>query len=146
MTEVLATLAVLLLTLTLGYWLLRRRRPQGRPPSGEDAQALTPRAQLHRLQQSPLFWGVTVESHCRASSHLAGLEFSFDHAPPLPVTGCDAAHCVCRYVGLADRRKMQERRHGADRRDGLRMHADDRRINRPRRQADLNLWQSYRHI
>ena len=146
MTEALAALVALLLALMIGYWLVRRSRPRGPPSARADSAALTPRDQLHRLRQSPLFWGVTIESHCRASSHLAGLEFSFEQVPPLPVAGCDAANCICRYVGLAERRKTQDRRDGVDRRDSLRMNADDRRIDRPRRQADLNLWRSYRHI
>ena len=146
MTTVLIALGVGLLILAglflIGAWRHRRLTP--RLP--ERPLRLPPQAQLARLQQTGRFRGVRIESHCAASSFLAGREYAFDAAPHLPVEGCDAQLCDCGYVGLPDRRKLGTRRSGADRRESLRADWDDRRTEYPRRKADLNSWGTYGHL
>lgn len=107
---------------------------------------ITPAAQLATLKQSDRFWGFRVQSHCRASSRLAGRQFTFDETLPLPVEGCEVRPCACRLTGLAEQRSTSDRRTGQDRRRSIRMEENDRRAERPRRKSDLNSWVSYSHL
>ena len=124
----------------VGLFLLYRRRSRSARQDSDESILLTPSAQLFKLQNADRFRGVSVESHCRVSSPLAGREFPFESAPNLPVSGCDATVCKCRFIGLPDRRLDPERRSGQDRRRSLRMEGDDRRYERPRRNRDLSSW------
>ncbi len=135
-----------LLMVLLGAFFWMRRNRQASTESPEAGPLLSPQAQLHKLQHSGRFWGVSVESHCRASSPLAGRRFAFDSPPMLPVEGCKEASCHCCLRGLPDRRKQRERRSGEDRRHSLRMESSDRRSQRPRRQDDRNSWVTYSHL
>lgn len=138
-------LAGLVLTLLLGWLWLRRARSAASEPL-EATPTLTPQAQLYRLQQSGKFWGVSLESHCRASSQFAGRQFPFGSVPTLPVESCTETICRCCLNGLPDRRRCTDRRLGEDRRSDLRMDANDRRSDRPRRKDDLNSWTAYSHL
>jgi hypothetical protein len=135
---------VLLAVLGLILFIWRRRNPT--PEEPETSVQLTPPAQLFKLQKADRFRGVSVESHCHASSQLAGQEFPFESAPRLPVSGCEAASCECRFIGLPDRRLQADRRTGQDRRRSMRMEDSERRGERPRRSKDLNSWTAYRHL
>lgn len=106
---------------------------------------LTPDAQIAKLRQTGKYWGYRIESHCHASSRLAGRQYSFDDTPPLPVPGCEARVCSCCMVGMPERRQQRERRSGQDRRRTIRMDSTDRRSDRPRRKGDLS-WASYSHL
>jgi len=136
------------ISLTLiGLLLFRAQRQQ--EPDVEQIEKpirLTPPAQLYKLQKSDRFWGVSVESHCGASSRLAGRRYPFDEAPHLPVNGCSAAACICNYIGLPDRRLRDDRRRGRDRRSAMRMETPERRAERPRRKIELLSWNAYRHL
>jgi hypothetical protein len=146
MTDVLLAMGGLLIVLVAFYYLGgHRRSPKSQPPV-RAPRPTTPQAQLLRLQNSGRFRGVRIDSHCRASSHLVGRDYPFDGAPHLPVEGCDAAVCACGYIGLPDRRALRDRRRSEDRRHSLRMEAEERRAERPRRQGDLNAWQVYSHL
>lgn len=139
-------LAGLLLALLGGIFLLRRNAQ--RPVLRDTAVTArpSPQAQLHKLQSAQNFWGVRVESHCRASSRLAGQQFAFDGVPVLPVEGCESAVCNCVLVGLPERRLRTDRRLGEDRRRSLRMESNDRRSGRSRRKSDENSWGAYSHL
>ena len=136
---VVAALAGILL-----YRLLRKN--QGTSAITDAPKHLTPQAQLRKLQESDIFWGVSVESHCRASSRLAGRQFPFDAVPRLPVENCESEACICRYIGLPERRVRGDRRRGQDRRGALRMEGYERRADRPRRKDDGLNWGTYRHL
>ena len=138
-------LVSLLLVLVAGY-IWRRRSRTAIAESPDSGVALTPEAQLNKLQQTGRFWGVSVESHCRASSSLAGRQFAFDSPPFLPVDGCTEARCHCCLRGLPDRRKRRDRRSADDRRVILRMESGERRSQRPRRRDDRNTWANYSHL
>lgn len=131
--------------LLIGYWLMTRRTqtPRVSTRATVETDHLTPQAQLVKLKRSAIFWGYRIESHCSASSRLAGRQYTMDESPPLPVEGCSHGLCECRLAGLADQRKQIDRRSGQDRRSGLRMDSEDRRGDRPRRKADLNTWGTY---
>lgn len=138
-------LGSLLLVVLVGFFWLQRKR-HGPSQLSEADPLLTPQAQLHKLKHSGRFWGVGVESHCRASSSLAGRQFTFDSPPMLPVEGCKEASCHCCLRGLPDRRRHRERRSGEDRRLSLRMESSDRRSQRPRRKDDRNSWATHSHL
>ena len=146
MEYALFALGGVILTL-IGLLLFRAQRGQEQiPEETEKPIRLTPPAQLYKLQKSDRFWGVSVESHCRASSRLVGQHFPFDEAPHLPVNDCEAGACICSYIGLPDRRFHDDRRRGQDRRGAMRMESTERRAERPRRKDDLVNWNSYRHF
>ena len=63
--------AVILITLGLFLYRMRAKRPPGQATFKSDTP-LTPQAQLYKLQKNEKFWGVSIESHCSASSRLAG--------------------------------------------------------------------------
>lgn len=130
------TIAALLLIALLVAW--RLRRSNAAQPPAEDAPA-TPQAQLLALKDSPRFSGISVQPHCRASSGLAGKKYPLQQAPELPVPGCDAETCACRYIGLPERRQRVERRVQVDRRVALRMEMN-RRLERARRRSDKTSW------
>jgi len=61
---------------------------------------------------------VPCAAGCRASQNALGVRHLSNATPPLPLPGCDAAHCQCRY------------RHHDDRRQSLRRTADIWNSNR----------------
>ncbi|MDJ0740925.1 MAG: hypothetical protein QNJ91_14510 [Gammaproteobacteria bacterium] len=143
----LIALGGLMLALLALYVIARRQKQQRATVKLEPAtNRLTPQAQALKLQASDKFWGYRVESHCSASSRLAGREYTFDDAPPLPVEGCESRSCECCLIGMPERRRVADRRSGQDRRGSIRLDAEDRRAERPRRKADLNSWISYSHL
>lgn len=134
---------VLLLALLAMLVVVSRRHRRILPKLPTDRRRRTANAKLHTLQESGRYWGVRIDSHCRATSPLVGREYAFDSAPHLPYQGCNAAVCSCSYVGLADRRSIIDRRTGEDRRSSTRLESDDRRAQRPRRETELNPWLVY---
>lgn len=145
MLYVLAGLAAVLVLIAALLWRNTRRRRQHQTPARAFART-SPQAQLDRLRAAGRYWGISIESHCRASSTLAGSRFSFEQAPALPVPGCEAVACSCCLVGLPERRRSAERRSGVERRRSVRVEANDRRNNHPRRAADRNYWGAYGHL
>ena len=146
MAYVLLALGLLLLAMGLLFLAGARRHRRIAPRLPSQPIRLTPQAQLDRLQKAGKFRGVRIESHCAASSRLAGRDFSFESAPHLPIQGCDARVCECGYIGLSERRSVIDRRSGRDRRNSMRTDSDDRRAQRPRRAVDLNSWAGHRHL
>lgn len=140
-----ALAAVILIILGLIVSRSRSKRGPGQAATEADIP-LTPQAQLYKLQKNEKFWGVSIESHCSASSRLAGKQFPLEAAPVLPVRDCEAPACKCSYFGLPNRRIRTDRRSGLDRRLALRMEGTERRAERPRRQDDLISWSAYRHL
>ncbi len=75
---------------------------------------------------------------CTRCEELRGRRFLVNTAPPLPVPGCTAEACTCRYVHYVDRRAgVTRRRHDRGERDRMPLIADrrlrsDRRHPRPR--------------
>jgi len=47
---------------------------------------------------------------CTAAMGLLGERFLASEAPQLPLPGCDAADCQCRFIHFKDRRSKDERR------------------------------------
>ncbi|MCB1697962.1 MAG: hypothetical protein H6987_08715 [Pseudomonadales bacterium] len=59
-------------------------------------------------------WRATTIAHgssaCAAARAIEDERFLSGQAPRLPLPGCDAGKCHCRYVFLPDRRALEERR------------------------------------
>lgn len=148
MVYALAVLTVLVLMVT-AYGLFRHRSRARRLRNRKSAPAavpLAPRAQVLKLKENGKYWGYRIQSHCRAASRFSGKEYEIDQSPPLPVENCGENPCTCGLIGLRDRRLRVERRSGDDRRRTLRMESVDRRSGHPRRKADEQRWNAYRHL
>ncbi len=66
-----------------------------------------------RLPSAERYRAVSILSRscaCSTVSELEGRRFLADEAPLLPVPGCDAAKCGCRYARHGDRRRRGDRR------------------------------------
>ncbi|MCB1801698.1 MAG: hypothetical protein KDI82_08430 [Gammaproteobacteria bacterium] len=136
-----------LLLIGLAFMIIRSRGRRDDVEGAEDGPPrVPPSVQLARLKQSNRFWGFRIQSHCRASSRLAGHQYTFDELLPLPVEGCEIQPCACCLTGLPERRLTTDRRSGQDRRRSIRMEENERRAERPRRKADQNSWGSYSHL
>ena len=142
-------LLVILAVIAGIFWLLRgsgvqrleRLGHQHKRPEVEDEfVGLSTKAKaLEKLSHSGQFWGVEIlQGGCKASTALAGKQFTFNDAPALPLEGCEAHICPCQYKGLKERRSTH-RRTQEDRRDGLRYDVkkpDRRALKDRRRQFD----------
>ena len=137
---------VMLLVLFAMLLVVSRRHRRILPKLPADRRRHAGNTTLRSLQESGRYWGVLIDSHCRATSRLVGREYSFDSAPHLPYQGCSAAVCNCSYIGLADRRSLVDRRTGQDRRGRVRVESEDRRTERPRRATEPNPWPVYGNL
>jgi len=92
---------------------LRRSEPDPEPeiPLRAPASPPPPRP-VARVQK---FHGVTIQpcsQPCAAVAALADRRFLPEHAPPLPLAGCDQRQCQCAYRHHSDRRDAEDRRSG----------------------------------
>lgn len=144
MTFALGILGLVAAVLVLMLVALSQRHRHLNPRLPARSKRPRPAEQLRRLQSVGGYRGVKIEARCGAASSLAGPEFDFDEVPSLPARGCDAEVCECAYIGLPERRRLNDRRNGADRREKLRLDVEDRRA-RARRKGDLGAWASVSH-
>ena len=87
-----------------------RRGPAARPgKSPAPADQASPADQLVAAHRAGNIWGVQVGcppgQGCAAVQEIRDTKFDLDRAPRLPLRGCDAVHCRCRYVVLKERRR-----------------------------------------
>jgi len=116
---------VILLVAVAAFFLIARMRtnsgnpPKTRPAASGPAKAITktgktsPSTEQHPYQSTAIELG---EGACEAARALAEKAFlDSDKATPLlPLPGCTAAKCNCKYVRLRDRRGFgQDRRFGS---------------------------------
>jgi hypothetical protein len=118
-------------------WLLwpskHRKRGPARRRNNRQRKA------LEKLRMGSAYWGVTLRGkQCDALRPYLGKKFPLDRAPALPLPGCKARRCQCRYQGLVERRRAQ-RRSGTDQRRTVRLDANhpDRRSGKDRRRGAL---------
>lgn len=74
---------------------------------------------------------------CRAAEKCNGRRFLSSEAPHLPLSGCDALHCHCRYQHHEDRRSEESRRVSDDRGLSRVWNGAERRATSGRRISDL---------
>jgi hypothetical protein len=121
----------------------KHRHARNAPGRSGTKQPGTKKEELDQLRMSKQFWGVEIhQPGCAAATKLTGKQFPIDSAPHLPVEGCVASHCTCRYMGLRNRRTMR-RRLAHERRDELRFELEksDRRAHKDRRKA-IDKWRN----
>lgn len=106
----------------------------------EPAKSAKPQQARRSIVTNP-FHAVAVSpgrnGACAAAMTCAGKRFLAMNAPTLPLRGCDAAQCQCRYVHYDDRRQDDGRRVS----DGVTgiyqvWYEDERRGNSGRRDRD----------
>jgi hypothetical protein len=71
------------------------------------------RSSARRARQPSRYQAVSIvrpSCACSAVVEFEGARFLTDDAPLLPVPGCDAARCSCRYARHGDRRTRGDRR------------------------------------
>jgi hypothetical protein len=76
------------------------------------------------------------EQCCEAARQFGNMRFLCAKAPRLPVPGCDAVSCECRYVHFTDRRSGEDRRGTYDWTRERQMGFVNRRSRRGRRSTD----------
>jgi hypothetical protein len=99
--ELLGLVVVLLIA-----WLYLRRRGAAR----QAQQAAVPRT---RKVADTTYHAVSIkfgENACAAAKGMTGHRFLASDAPRLPLPGCDAAVCECRFAHHKDRRAGKDRR------------------------------------
>lgn len=99
--ELLGLVAILLIT-----WLYLRRR--GAAKKEQEVAAARP-----RKAESTAYHAVSIKfgrDACAAAKSLTGHRFLANEAPRLPLSGCDAEICECRFTHHKDRRSGKDRR------------------------------------
>jgi hypothetical protein len=96
-------LVVIVIVLVVAFWWRRAMMPRQQPRAEHTPERRNP-GKYHcvEVRYRP--------GACDAVKQLATKRFLSDEAPPLPVPGCDAPRCSCRYVHHDDRRQ-EDRRH-----------------------------------
>jgi hypothetical protein len=108
-------------------------------------QTIDHRRHLKRMADSGHFWALTLvyKNKVQCCSEVRALEnknFPFNAAPPLPLQECAYKACHCRYIGLVEHRKAQQRC-SHSRRQAIRFEeTSDRRSNLERR---ANTWSNH---
>jgi hypothetical protein len=96
---------VLILALLLAIaWLMRKRA---------EAAASGSRTNLRRKGGTTEFHSVSIrlsKNACAAAEDLSDQRFLATKAPMLPLPGCDADECTCRFEHHEDRRSRKDRR------------------------------------
>ncbi|MBQ0725451.1 MAG: hypothetical protein KBT50_08295 [Cycloclasticus sp.] len=77
-------------------------------------QAIDHRQHLKKMADSGHFWAIALsyKNKVQCCSEIRALEnkkFSLNAVPPLPLQECTNKECRCRYIGLVDHRKAQQR-------------------------------------
>jgi hypothetical protein len=112
------------LAATLGITALCAVRWRARPADGPVAAqpaAPAPAARRSPPKREP-FHAVAIRhglEACEPAVKMAGQRFLAGQAPPLPLPGCNAPKCHCRYVHHPDRRIPHNRRNSWSRHAGF---------------------------
>jgi hypothetical protein len=94
-------IAVALLIAAAFLWHYRWKRPNSSAAQRRDAKRPSESYRSVEVRQG--------RDACNAVKLLAAKRFLTGEAPPIPVPGCDAASCSCRYVRHEDRRESDRR-------------------------------------
>lgn len=112
-------------------WLQRRQASTDAPPRPASAPAKpAPELKFHAVSIRP---GNTC---CMAALQFGNMRFLSAKAPKLPLPGCDAPKCECRYAHHGDRRSGMDRRAKFDWDREKDIGIDNRRSSRGRRSTD----------
>jgi len=92
---------------------MRRHRLVAR--SLPDAEVFVPSPGVKAVPKADSYPGVSISlcfEPCACAVKQQGRRYLVDKVPELPLSGCDAARCHCRYRHHDDRRKDEDRRLG----------------------------------
>lgn len=99
------------LTLTLllvavgGYLFYRNRSPASRASAAEESCAAQPPVSRKRADSNFRSLGIDAAVNCcQRAKNAAGQRYLIGLAPKLPIAGCNAEQCNCKYIHFADRR------------------------------------------
>jgi hypothetical protein len=104
------------------WWRARTSRQRSRAPASREVKHAPGNFRCVEVQHQT--------DACEAVKRLADKRFLSGTAPEIPVPGCDAAECSCRYVHHKDRRHMDRRNPRAYQ---PKTSSGERRIKRDRR-------------
>ena len=89
----------------LVVWLVVRRRRQTEKPAEPATSKGTGSTAYHAVSIR-----MDAQHACDAAREMAGRRFLSNAAPRLPLPGCDALECRCRFAHHKDRRSGKDRR------------------------------------
>lgn len=146
MTTTMMWLAIGITIGVLSPWLIlavRRALAHGGADATVTGAVPAPRAGTRRMPRTPSYEAVSVRpclEACRVAWDQQGMRYLSAEAPELPLPGCDAGKCTCRYVHHEDRRGAEDRRDAVGQFGGInpRSGKEDRRSagNRDRRRGN----------
>jgi hypothetical protein len=136
-----ALILILLLAVLGGYLYLRNPPAAGRA-NGHSGHGLKevakPRPEIDKTFRSV---GIDAAVNCcQQAKNAAGQRYLIKQAPRLPISGCSAGECNCKYIHFADRRGNEYDRRGLGLIKKSMVSAGDdgeRRERKGRRKADL---------
>lgn len=105
-----------------------------RPPKQQGSRQSIPQQATDTGAYRAVAIVADLEGGCTACTKQRGTRYLMNAAPSLPLKGCDAAECRCRYVRYQDRR--EEVRRDSDIGISVRHHlAEERRTGRSDRRS-----------
>lgn len=113
--------------IALAWWWWRHAGKRGRSPAARARPAGRPAGNFHCVEIRHL------DDACDAVKRFGDKRFLPGEAPEIPVAGCDAVTCSCRYVHHEDRRHGDRRTPFPMRASGPPSATGERRIKRDRR-------------
>lgn len=125
---------VVIAALVVALYLWMRNRPEAGKPRGASRKRSAPGGpRLVQLRAGP--------GACSLARQQAGRVYQGAEQPRLPLPGCRADQCLCRFEGIVERRR-RVRREKADRREAVRFGAgtSDRRSGGDRRTGSRDPW------
>jgi hypothetical protein len=101
-------LMALIVVLVLATWLFIRSRSasddSGRASRASSVQPASRKSRFHAVSIK------LADYPCAAAKELSGRRFLSTEAPKLPLPGCTADNCTCRFIHHKDRRAGKDRR------------------------------------
>lgn len=98
-------IGIALLIILIAAFYIRRSRPGH---SSEEERT----GQVNLVDNSDAYHAVSIQTGdhaCKAARSIEGLRFLSREAPRIPLPGCDAIDCSCRFAHYDDRRDVQSR-------------------------------------
>lgn len=134
MLEIIALSILWVVVAALGYRFVRDARTAAKVRERQAKKSRPPVPERHKYHAVTVAQG---RAACANSTGLAGRRFLSREAPPLPLPGCTAQSCRCRYIHHADRRAEDRRFPFGVRKRSEAMVATERRRGERRRATDL---------
>lgn len=121
------------------------KRPSTKSKAGTSRPAIARRPAPKRAADSSAasYQALSVVGNCTAARAIGGKRFLVREAPELPLPGCDAATCQCKFAHHDDRRREDYDRRQKQNQLRSELYVSDghreRRVSRGRRATDFGL-------